>query len=147
MVDVLARPGHTGGDSIVSVGDAGVVFAGDLFWKNTVPNVVDAKTDAWPATLDGLVKAFPSATFVPGHGEPGKALDVRLFHDYLRGLRLAVERALREGKSGAALAESVRPQLAERYGRWTRFELVDQNIAQTETELKGMKEFPPAPSP
>jgi cyclase len=146
-VDVFARPGHTAADSIVSVPDARVVFAGDLFWKNTVPNLVDAKTDTWSATLEDLVKALPSATFVPGHGDPGKALDVRLFRDYLRSVRLAVERALREGKSGAVLREAVRPQLAERYSRWAGFELVDENIAQTEAELRGTKEFPPAPSP
>src|SRR5262249_40967295 len=41
-VEVRVRPGHTGGDSIVVVLQADVVFAGDLFWNATVPNMIDA---------------------------------------------------------------------------------------------------------
>src|SRR5271170_5835061 len=30
-------PGHTGGDSVVSIPDASVYFCGDLFWNKTLP--------------------------------------------------------------------------------------------------------------
>lgn len=146
-IDLLARPGHTGSDSIVVVPDARVVFAGDLVGRETIPNLADARVEAWIETLDGLLRGYPDATFVPGHGQPGKALDVRFFRDYLRSLRLAVSRAMREGKSGAALVEAVKPQLAERYARWTWFEHVGRNIADMEAELKGTKAYPPEPSP
>ena len=63
--EVLARPGHTGGDSIVVLREAGVVFAGDLVWRNTVPNCIDADTAAWEATLNGFLDDFPAAVFVP----------------------------------------------------------------------------------
>src|SRR5262249_22211841 len=46
-VEVRVRPGHTGGDSIVVIPQADVVFAGDLFWNATVPNTIDADTKAW----------------------------------------------------------------------------------------------------
>jgi cyclase len=146
-IDLLARAGHTGSDSIVAVPDARVVFAGDLFSREAIPNLAEARVDAWIETLDGLLRGYPDATFVPGHGQPGKALDVRFFRDYLRGLRLAVARAMREGKSGAALVAAVKPQLAERYARWTWFEHVESNITDMEAELKGTKAYPPAPSP
>lgn len=146
-IELLARPGHTGSDSIVVVPDARVVFAGDLVGRETIPNLADARVDAWIETLDGLLRGYPDATFVPGHGQPGKALDVRFFRDYLRGLRLAVSRAMGEGKSGASLVEAVKPQLAERYARWTWFEHVEKNIADMEAQLKGTKAYPPAPSP
>ncbi len=51
-------PGHTGGDSLVSVPDADVLFGGDLLQKGTVPNLADAKTDAWIRTLDELARAL-----------------------------------------------------------------------------------------
>lgn len=144
-IELLARPGHTGSDSIVVVPDARVVFAGDLVGRETIPNLADARVDAWIDTLDGLLQGYQDATFVPGHGQPGKALDVRFFRDYLRGLRLAVSRAMGEGKSGASLVEAVKPQLAERYARWTWFEHVESNITDMEAQLKGTKAYPPAP--
>ena len=143
-VDVLVRPGHTGGDSIVKVPDAKVIFTGDLVLKNAVPNLSDARTDAWIETLDGLLRDEPSATFVPGHGDVARPLDVRFFRDFLAGLRLSVARARAEGKSGAALVEAVRADLAKRYARWTWFEYVDRSIKAQEQELAGTKALPPA---
>jgi cyclase len=32
LVRVRWMPGHTGGDSVVTIPDARVVFTGDLFW-------------------------------------------------------------------------------------------------------------------
>ena len=143
-VDVFHRPGHTGSDSIVSVPDARVAFGGDLVLHNAIPSLATARTDAWVETLDGLLKDYPDWTFVPGHGEPGKALDVRFFRDYLNGLRQAVVRAKSEGKSGADLVAVVKPQLS-RFSQWTWFDHVDQNIADMEAELTGTKAYPPAP--
>jgi cyclase len=48
-IQVRFFPGHTGGDSVVFVPDAGVAFAGDLLWRNMVPNIVDGTTPAWIA--------------------------------------------------------------------------------------------------
>ncbi len=144
LVEVFHRPGHSGSDSIVRVPDAKVVFTGDLFSKRCLPGTAFARTDAWVATLDALIADYPDAAFVPGHCAVGRALDVRAFRDYLGGLRLAVARALREGKSGATLAEVVKAQLAARYRTWTGFDEVDRNIADVERELTGTKAYPPA---
>jgi cyclase len=142
-VDVLARPGHTGGDSVVSVPSAGVVFAGDLFWRDMIPNLIDASTEPWIATLDGFLQTFPSATFVPGHGEIGKALEVRLFRDYLSGLRAAVARGVAEGKSGKELVDSILPAQQPRYGAWKLFDVFGpRNIELTEEEVRGTKKLP-----
>lgn len=146
-VELLWKPGHTGGDSIVAIPDANVVFGGDLVQKTTIPNLADAKTDAWVQTLDGLAESFPSAAFVPGHGGLARPLDLRALRAYLTGLRASVTAALREGKSGASLTDAVLPPLRGPYGSWTWFEHVQDNIAQTEKELTGTKEFPAAPTP
>lgn len=147
-VDVLERPGHTGGDLVVVVPDADVLFGGDLFWKGTIPNLVDANTEAWVDTLDGLLLDFPRAVFVPGHGDLGRALDARTFRDYLSGLRLSVASRMQEGKSGRALVETLLPRHRERYGSWKWYgEFAEQNIALAEEELRGTKRYPPKPSP
>src|SRR5256885_121123 len=83
-------PGHTGGDSVVLIPDAKVVFAGDLFWRYMLPNLVDASTQPGIDTLDALAKNEPDSTFVPGHGDVGNALDVVAFREYLVTLRKLV---------------------------------------------------------
>jgi glyoxylase-like metal-dependent hydrolase (beta-lactamase superfamily II) len=146
-VEAVHRPGHSGSDSIVLVPDARVVFTGDLFSRRCIPGTTFANTEAWIATLDGLLRAYPDWTFVPGHGEVGKAIDVRGFRDYLNGLRQAVVRALHDGKSGPALLADVKTLMTPRYRSWIGFdEAIDRNITDMERELTGRKVYPPAPS-
>ena len=141
-LEVRSYPGHTGGDSIVYVHDAGVVFCGDLFWKEHIPNMIDATSDAWIKTLDELVGSG-AGKFVPGHGEPGTSLDVRAFQKYLVDLRAAVGNARQEGKSGDALVQAVLPELQGKYGSWGFFkEFAKSNIQQTAEELAGTKRRP-----
>lgn len=147
-VEVLSLPGHTGGDSAVFVPSSNVLFGGDLIWKNTVPNLIDASTEAWVNTLDGFLQSHPASTFVPGHGEVGKALDVRYFRDYLAGLRFGVARGLANGKSGNELAELLLPLQQTRFGTWKWFdEFAKRNIELTEREIKGTKKLPKPAGP
>src|SRR5262249_9557788 len=44
QIQVRYMLGHTGGDSVVTVPDADVVFAGDLVWQKHLPNLIDATT-------------------------------------------------------------------------------------------------------
>jgi glyoxylase-like metal-dependent hydrolase (beta-lactamase superfamily II) len=142
-VIVRTLEGHTGGDSTVIIPDAGVVFTGDLFWNHTLPNLIDANTREQIASNDTLLHDHPDATFVPGHGEIGKAADVRAFRDYLAALRKAVASAQQSGKSGDALMGVVLPKLKERYGDWGWFQhFAPRNIQQTAAELDGSKRVP-----
>jgi glyoxylase-like metal-dependent hydrolase (beta-lactamase superfamily II) len=61
--------GHTDHDLVVTVPDAGVVFAGDLVEQGAPPDLGDAVVPEWPATLDALLALEPR-TVVPGHGDP-----------------------------------------------------------------------------
>ncbi len=143
---LLARfmPGHTGGDSLVFVPDANVIFAGDLVWTRHLPNLIDASSGAWIQTLNTLLAAHPRATFVAGHGDVATAADVRDFRDYLVFLRQAVGTAQAQGKSGQALVDTVLPELKGKYGTWGFFgHFVKSNIEQTAAELSGQKRLPP----
>ena len=142
-IQVRFFPGHTGGDSVVFVPDAGVAFAGDLLWRNMVPNMVDGTTPAWIATLDTLVKTNAQYTFIPGHGDVANARDVIAFRDYLDAVRTLVSDVQRLGKTGAALVEAVLPRLKKNYGQWDYFAfLAEPNIRDMEAELSGKKRVP-----
>ena len=143
LAEVRYMLGHTGGDSVVVLPDANVVFTGDLVWGKHLPNLIDATTDAWIKTLDQLLTDHPEATFVSGHGGIATAQDVRDFREYLVTLREDVGKAQSEGKSGQALLDTVLPELKQKYGGWGFFDaFASRNIQQTAAELKGEKKIP-----
>jgi hypothetical protein len=51
--------------------------------------------------------------------------------------------ARKDGKTGAALTESVLPQLKQKYGSWQFFDyFAKRDIADMEAELNGSKHIP-----
>jgi len=139
--------GHTGGDSVVIVPDANVVFGGDLIWQKHFPNLIDANTADWIKTLEKLHADHSSAIFVSGHGDLATPVDVRNFHDYLVSLRDDVAKAQAQGKSGLELSDLVSAQIQEKYTTWGFQQFIPRNIQQTAAELKGEKKVPVAPMP
>jgi cyclase len=161
QIQVRYMLGHTGGDSVVTVPDADVVFAGDLVWQKHLPNLIDATTSDWVKTLDKLLADHPAATFVSGHGDVATVNDVRDFREYLVTLRDEVAKAQAAGKTDQALVDTVLPQLQEKYGKdcpaaspdkkpsaptascWGFFgPFSKRNITQTAAELAGTKKVP-----
>ena len=144
--EILVRtyPGHTGGDSVVVIPDASVAFGGDLLWRNSVPNLVDASARLWIETLDAMARNGAAFTFVPGHGDAGDAAEVVVaFRDYLAMLFKLVGDARGQGRSGKGLADAVLPMLDAKYGKWEYFEyLARLNIEHIEAELNGKKRIP-----
>ncbi len=144
-IHVRSFPGHTGGDSVVLIPDAKIAFCGDLLFRQTMPNLIDASTRRWIETLDVLAKGEPDYTFVPGHGDVGNAQDLTTLRDYLATLRKLVSDEKAHGNSGDALAEAVMPELAGKYGKWNAFTyFAKASILQTEAELSGKKKIPQA---
>jgi len=147
-VVVRYYPGHTGGDSVVFSPDAQVVFAGDLFWRKTLPNLIDGTTDKWAETDAKLAAQFPNAKFVSGHGDVGTAEDVKDFEGYINDLRAAIAQGVKNGQSGDALVASVTAQIQPKYGKWDAYDyFLKRNIADTEKELRGEKKIPQPSTP
>src|SRR4029077_8091324 len=165
QIQVRYMLGHTGGDSVVIVPDADVVFAGDLVWQKHLPNLIDATTSDWVKTLEKLLADHPSATFVSGHGDVATPADVRDFHEYRVTLREDIAKPQAAGKTDQALVNTVLEQLQEKYGNcpatspapaapappsgncWGFFKAFStRNITQTAAELSGTKRVPP-PAP
>lgn len=139
-VNVRYYSGHTGGDSVVSVPDAHVVFCGDLLWKEHIPNLIDASTAAWIKTLDAMPADYGQSTWIPGHGGVANAEDIVTFRKYLSDLRTRVSQSK---ATGDALAEAILPGLRSTYGKWGFFdELAKDGILQTAAELSGTKKLP-----
>ncbi len=145
LLQVRYMLGHTGGDSVIIVPDANVVFGGDLVWQHHLPNLIDASTEPWMQTLDKLLADHASATFVSGHGDLATATDVKNFREYLATLRQDVGKAQSDGKSGKELVDMVTSDLKPKYGDWGFFDhFVSRNIQQTADELAGKKKVPVA---
>lgn len=84
-------PAHAPGDSVMLVRDYGVLFSGDIVYKNRVPYLDSPHTDVfrWLEELDQIVAEAGKLDFlVPGHGKPSADIagSVVMTRDYIRYL-------------------------------------------------------------
>ena len=137
-VVLFTLPGHTGGDVLAYVPDANVVFTGDLGWSVTLPNLVDATVNDWIPTLDKVLSQYPTAKFVPGHGNVAAAGDIRDFRDYLNNLRARV----RQGIGDNLTLEQAKQQLKlpDKYKAFAFQNFATPNVEDMYKELKGTKQ-------
>lgn len=136
-VVLFTLPGHTGGDVLAYVPDANVVFMGDMGWRKTLPNLVDATVNDWIPSLDKLLTQYPTAKFVPGHGEVASAAEVREFRDYLDDLRTRVKQAIADGLTIEQAKEQLK--LPEKYKDFGFQNFAGPNVEDMYKELKGTK--------
>jgi len=136
-VQLLTLPGHTGGDTIVYVPDANVVFTGDLGWSKTLPNLVDATVNEWIPTLDKLVADYKTAKFVPGHGQVAGPADIQTFRNYLSDLRTTVRQAIDRGLTLDQAKEQLK--LPDPYKDFAFQGFAKPNIDDMYKELNGTK--------
>ena len=134
--------GHTGGDLVIRVPDAKVVFTGDMLWRKIAPNLIDGSVKEWLAT-DVELAGMGDTTFVPGHGDVANAGDVKDFRAYLINLRRLVTEGRKKRLSGNALAQYVAPKVKALHPDWT---ISDRSIAAEvrymNDELAGTKKRP-----
>ena len=87
-------PAHTPEDTAVFLPQTGVLFIGDVVFRNRIPYVGQADSRHWIIALDALLK-LPVKVMVPGHGpaseEPRK--DMQMTRDYLEFLRTSMAKA------------------------------------------------------
>ena len=136
-VILFTLPGHTGGDVLAYVPDVNVVFMGDMGWRKTLPNLVDATVNDWIASLDSLLAQYPTAKFVPGHGEVATAADMREFRDYLDDLRTRVKQGIERGLTIEQAKEQLK--LPEKYKEFGFQNFAVANVEDMYKELKGTK--------
>jgi len=137
VVILFTLPGHTGGDVLAYVPDANVVFTGDMGWRKTLPNLVDASVSEWITSLDKILSQYPTARFVPGHGDVADAGELREFRDYLDDLRTRVRQAIADGLTIDQAKEQLK--LPEKYKSFAFQNFATPNVEDMYKELKGTK--------
>ena len=134
---LFTLPGHTGGDVLAYIPDANVVFTGDMSWRKTLPNLVDATVNDWIPSLDRLLSDYPTARFVPGHGEVASAEEIREFRDYLADLRARVQQSIADKLTLDQAKE--RLKLPEKYKGFAFQNFATPNVEDMFKELSGTK--------
>ena len=136
-VVLFSLPGHTGGDVLVFVPDANVMFTGDMGCSKTLPNLVDATVNDWIPSLDKILGNHPGTKFVPGHGDVASAAEMRDFRDYLDDLRGRVKKGIADGLTIEQAREQLK--LPDRYKSFAFQNFVQPNVEDMYKELKGTK--------
>lgn len=134
---VRLRPtgrGHTTGDQVVEVPDAGVLFTGDLAETGQFailpwfpPHDTDVTGMGWLSVLDRLALDGPRVV-VPGHGEVGDVSVLTDVRDYLRELRDETWRRRDAGLGVEAIVAEVREVLVERHPEWAGQEWIEPGV-------------------
>jgi glyoxylase-like metal-dependent hydrolase (beta-lactamase superfamily II) len=146
-VEVRTVLGHTGGDLVIGVPDAHVLFCGDMLWRRVPPNLIDGSVAEWIATDAGfeLAPGAAAMAFVPGHGDVAALADLHDFGAYLTDLRRLVSEARASGLSGDALTAAVLPKLKTLHPDWPYLDRAGPpEIRYMEQELAGTKRRPVA---
>ncbi|POM23618.1 Metallo-beta-lactamase superfamily protein [Actinomadura rubteroloni] len=134
---VRLRPtgrGHTRGDQVIEVPDAGVLFTGDLAETGQFaifpwfpPHDTDVSGVRWLTVMDRLAASRP-AVVVPGHGAPGGPEILTDVAAYLRELRDETWRRRDSALAEDAVAAEVRALLIERHPEWSGREWIERGV-------------------
>jgi glyoxylase-like metal-dependent hydrolase (beta-lactamase superfamily II) len=135
---VRLRPtgrGHTKGDQVVEVPDAGVLFTGDLAETGQFaifpwfpPHDTDVSGVGWLAVLDELAAGEPRVV-VPGHGEVGGGAVLTDVRDYIRELRDETWRRRDSAMGREDIVTEVRALLLERHPEWAGQEWIEPGVS------------------
>lgn len=111
-------PAHAPEDMAVFLPQSGVLFIGDVVFRNRIPYVGQADSRHWIAALDSLLQ-LPVKVMVPGHGPASSKPkpDMQLTRDYLVFLREAM------GKAAANLDPFDEAYAATDWSRFARYPL------------------------
>ena len=126
--------GHTKGDQVVTVPDAGVMFTGDLVETGQFaifpwfpPYDTDVTGAGWIAVMQRLIGDSPLIV-VPGHGDVGGPRLLADVRDYLAELRDETWRRRDAGMSAQAIAAEVRAVMIQRHPDWAQPEWVERGV-------------------
>jgi cyclase len=141
-IEIRPMSGHTGGDLVVGVPDAHVIFTGDLVWNHTGPTTIDGRIGQWANEVTQL-EMLSAETYVPGHGDVAKAKDLDDLRSLFADLMRLTAEARASGLSGEALVTAAAPKLAALHPTWPR---LDRNapflVREMAEELAGTKRVP-----
>jgi len=135
--------GHTAGDVIAVMPDAGVVFAGDLVGDKSACYCGDAHFTDWPQTLDNLAE-FQANALVPGRGAALTTPDmvkegIALTADFIATLFESVKESVAQGRSLKDAFDFARLVMDPKFKAFAIYEhCLPFNVARAYDEARGM---------
>ncbi|MCZ8186433.1 MAG: MBL fold metallo-hydrolase [Beijerinckiaceae bacterium] len=135
--------GHTAGDTIAWVPDAGVMFSGDLVEYRSACYCGDAHFADWPETLKRVAGHDPVA-LVPGRGDALVGRDrvaaaIAGTTDFLETLYGTVRQAVAAGKDLRAAFADVRAAMDGPFGSYAIYEhCLPFNVSRAYDEARGI---------
>lgn len=129
-------PAHTSADLTVLDEKTGVLFTGDLLFRDRIP-ALDGNLDGWITAIKQLAALDPQpAVVVPGHGPVGHALKAEADTElgYLQDLRNAVCKFINKGGSLQALSDSIMAKDRSHWQLWDQHEPLNLNRAYLELQ-------------
>jgi cyclase len=96
------------GDAAVYLPGSKVLFLGNVFENEYIPQIGSANMDQWIETLR-KVESWNVDVYVPGHGQPAGKPQVRQFRGFLEWLYGRVRSGFQEGKSLAQIQSEMVP--------------------------------------
>jgi glyoxylase-like metal-dependent hydrolase (beta-lactamase superfamily II) len=135
--------GHTAGDTVAWVPDAGVMFSGDLVEYKSACYCGDAHFRDWPVTLDRL-QAYHAQALVPGRGDAlvgaAKVAEaVKGTRDFLEATFAPAELAVAQGKSLKETFAAVRASMDKPFGNYAIYEhCLPFNVSRAYDEARGI---------
>lgn len=134
--------GHTAGDTIAYVPDAGVVFSGDLVEYHSACYCGDAHFEDWQSTLDRVAALDPTAV-VPGRGAAVMGSQVpeaiALTRDFLSSLYGAVKASAARGETLKEAFAACRRVMDPKFKHFAIYEhCLPFNVARAYDEARGI---------
>ncbi len=135
--------GHTAGDTIAWVPDAGVMFSGDLVEYRSACYCGDAHLKDWPATLSALA-AYRAEALVPGRGDalvgrPMVDAAIAGTRGFLEALYGTAELAVARGLTLKETFAAVRAAMDGPFGDYAIYEhCLPFNVSRAYDEARGI---------
>jgi glyoxylase-like metal-dependent hydrolase (beta-lactamase superfamily II) len=136
--------GHTAGDVIAIVPDAGVIFSGDLVENKSACYCGDAHFTDWPATLDHLAEMQANA-LVPGRGSALTTPDmvtegIELTTDFISTLYGSVQDSVARGRSLKDAFDFARLTMDPKFKSFVIYEhCLPFNVSRAYDEARGIE--------
>jgi glyoxylase-like metal-dependent hydrolase (beta-lactamase superfamily II) len=136
--------GHTAGDVIAAVPDAGVIFAGDLVAYKSACYCGDAHFTDWPATLDHLAEMQANA-LVPGRGPalttPEQVADgIAQTGDFIATLYDSVQESVAKSRSLKEAFDFARLAMDPKFKTFALYEhCLPFSVARAYDEVRGIE--------
>lgn len=113
-IQIWHMPGHSPASLGIYIPDSRVLFAGDLVVSGQHPNLGDAVSQDWIATLESML-GMDIQMIVPGRGEPCDKEALPPLIAYIKEMRELVREYYEQGASRRDTVDKVRGKMLDRF--------------------------------